>query len=358
MHNFKNTSFFGFKESSHLYKITDFDQDHDQDLLLAGSNTIHWIENISGVPAINGQTFLDQNENGQLGSLEFGIEGVQTTLEPESVAAFTGKDGIFKYYLFAGDYQLSSNAPEGWHFTTDSTYSIEIGGLENEPVLFGFFPDTVINTMDISLKSSATRCGFEVPFWLDYSNAGTFKQEGNIGLVLDSMVSLLSAEPEIEYASGDTLFWNYESLTPRSSDKIRLRLQMPGVEAIGDSIRFESFAWSADDQLLGEHQYASLIRCAYDPNDKLIEPARGIGKNYTLFKESLNYTIRFQNTGTDTAFNIIIRDTLDENLDWNTFEPLSASHDFEPLLHPKTGLVEFTLAQFGFQVAIYISKYQ
>jgi hypothetical protein len=42
--------------------------------------------------------------------------------------------------------------------------------------------------------------------------------------------------------------------------------------------------------------------------------------------DKLTYTIRFQNTGAAPAQNIYIQDTLSSNLDWSTFELLSASH--------------------------------
>ena len=91
-------------------------------------------------------------------------------------------------------------------------------------------------------------------------------------------------------------------------------------------------------------RFASVINCAYDPNDKLVYPQRnpedGFEVNYTLFDEPLLYTIRFQNTGTDTAFNIVIRDQLSTDLDWTTFEPGSASHPYEATLH-EDGLLEF-----------------
>lgn len=43
--------------------------------------------------------------------------------------------------------------------------------------------------------------------------------------------------------------------------------------------------------------------------------------------ESLVYTIRFQNTGTDTAFNIVVKDTLDDRLNGATVEIIkTATH--------------------------------
>ncbi len=45
--------------------------------------------------------------------------------------------------------------------------------------------------------------------------------------------------------------------------------------------------------------------------------------------EFLEYTIRFQNTGTDTASNVLIKDTLDDKLDWSTFRMIATSHNFQ-----------------------------
>jgi len=42
----------------------------------------------------------------------------------------------------------------------------------------------------------------------------------------------------------------------------------------------------------------------------------------------LEYLIRFQNTGTDTAFNIVIRDTISPHLNIETLRPGVASHDY------------------------------
>jgi len=44
--------------------------------------------------------------------------------------------------------------------------------------------------------------------------------------------------------------------------------------------------------------------------------------------EFLNYVIYFQNTGTDTAFRVFVRDTLSNKMDLQSFEMISASHPY------------------------------
>jgi hypothetical protein len=69
---------------------------------------------------------------------------------------------------------------------------------------------------------------------------------------------------------------------------------------------------------------ASEVRGSFDPNDKLVTP-----ENFNGLANipELDYTIRFQNTGTDTAFTVIVRDTLSNLLDINTLQLLGSSHN-------------------------------
>lgn len=67
---------------------------------------------------------------------------------------------------------------------------------------------------------------------------------------------------------------------------------------------------------------------AYDPNDKAAVPA-GYGAQHLLEANTdIDYKIRFQNTGTDTAFNVIILDTLSNHLNPYSVRPGASSHPY------------------------------
>lgn len=68
---------------------------------------------------------------------------------------------------------------------------------------------------------------------------------------------------------------------------------------------------------------------SFDPNDMLAWPVGAHEEHYIEPKTPLEYKIRFQNTGTDTAFLVVIQDTLPEWLDPSTLVVQSGSHDFE-----------------------------
>ncbi|MEM9849537.1 MAG: T9SS type A sorting domain-containing protein, partial [Bacteroidota bacterium] len=68
---------------------------------------------------------------------------------------------------------------------------------------------------------------------------------------------------------------------------------------------------------------------SYDPNDKLAIPS-GIGANHLIEEnQAIEYTIRFQNTGTDTAFTVVILDTLSSTLDSSSIQLMNSSHAYQ-----------------------------
>ncbi len=68
---------------------------------------------------------------------------------------------------------------------------------------------------------------------------------------------------------------------------------------------------------------------AYDPNDKYAYPKGVNNEKFITNTDELEYRIRFQNTGTDTAFNIFILDTISSFLDITTLIPGTSSHPYE-----------------------------
>ncbi|HMC97645.1 MAG TPA: hypothetical protein VKG92_08335, partial [Flavobacteriales bacterium] len=84
------------------------------------------------------------------------------------------------------------------------------------------------------------------------------------------------------------------------------------------------------------------VFCAVDPNDKLVTP-QGYGPQgaVDINTEWFTYTIRFQNTGTDTAFVVEVIDTLDTDLDPASMEILGASHPLSRIMIDPSRVASF-----------------
>ncbi len=301
-----------------LITITDF-TDHN----------MFWFDNLETSLKIQGRTFWDVNENGTLDNSEPGLYLQNVLLQPDEVSSWSNGGGDFVYTISPGDYQLSCQPAPNWELTTDQNIDISISN-NSETQNFGLTPSSNVPEAFVDLSSAATRCGFQVPFWINYQNTGTIYADGTITLELDDLVTFESADPEPDQINGNLLTWNFENLTPTYSERINLILQMPGVDNIGEIIEMNTNISLTDDNggliFTDNHHFESEINCAYDPNDKLVEPEFVDFENYELFGDTLHYTIRFQNTGTDTAFNVRLEDQLDPNLDWSTFGIIGSSH--------------------------------
>ncbi|MBK9018042.1 MAG: T9SS type A sorting domain-containing protein [Saprospiraceae bacterium] len=75
---------------------------------------------------------------------------------------------------------------------------------------------------------------------------------------------------------------------------------------------------------------------SYDPNDKRGYPL-GYGDEHLIEPgQMLDYHIRFQNTGTDTAFLVVVQDVIDPSLDISTLRPGASSHPYQLDIHQDT----------------------
>jgi hypothetical protein len=67
---------------------------------------------------------------------------------------------------------------------------------------------------------------------------------------------------------------------------------------------------------------------AYDPNDKSAQPEGYQSQHYIDSNTVINYKVRFQNTGTDTAFYVMIKDTLSPYLEPSSIQMGASSHAY------------------------------
>ncbi len=134
----------------------------------------------------------------------------------------------------------------------------------------------------------------------------------------------------------------FEVSLPARGQTIRLEvLQEPG-NPIG-AFRSKAVEGCASDgfydqgvvTMFASADYASFISidcqesvASFDPNDKTSQP-KGIGVDKIIYAGTqLKYRLRFQNTGTDTAFNIRVVDPLPREVDIRSIQPGSASHAY------------------------------
>jgi len=150
------------------------------------------------------------------------------------------------------------------------------------------------------------------------------------GFILLDSVQLVGGDSAVFSFSGDGRTWRLEAdqhpLHPGNSHPNAT------IELCGDTSNWTSGLVNILPMNDGDpitDIYCGLVTGSYDPNDKRGYPIGIPDSNTIMPNQQLQYSIRFQNTGTDTAFRVVVRDTLDTNL--NIFSVVSgvSSHSYE-----------------------------
>jgi len=97
----------------------------------------------------------------------------------------------------------------------------------------------------------------------------------------------------------------------------------------------------SDDAAPWLDEECRMVTGSYDPNDKSAVPEGYTEQHFVAANTDLEYLIRFQNTGTDTAFRVVIYDQISPNLDPASVRPGAASHPYTWSL-TGTGELAFT----------------
>lgn len=279
--------------------------------------------------------FYDLNSNGEFDLTDVLMQNSSITLNPGQNDYYSS-NSLQNNFVFVenGNYQmiLDTSILSNWLLTTDSfLYNINIETIaSSDTINFGLFPEIFNSDLKTYINGPPARCGELKEFDISVKNLGTTTSSGFLYLdILDNVSSFEFIDNPDTILSDGSFGWFFQDLYPGNiiSKSIKLEIPVPPDVILGDSIHISSNAFYTDtigSNFTETFNYTSEIRCSFDPNDKLVHPSRE--GNQILLGEDLFYTIRFQNTGNDSAYNIVVRDTLDAHLSLSSFRLVSSSH--------------------------------
>ena len=343
---------FGCAQGS--YAIFDIDGEGDEDVITSLGYQVMQLKlhrnQTGGSCQISGTVFVDLDQDGSQDGVDVGFPLALVVAEASTMAVLDPL-GSFALAVDTGTFAVSCVPPEPWWALTTSpaefTVQLDTPGSAMGGLNFGFHP--TLDTLSVlsSFVSSPTRCGFQIHQWVNINNQGTIAPlHGYVRWIKDSQVEFLSSIPVTDSIVGDTLYWGIDDLDLFEQHTILLEVEMPDVSSLGDTIHGELTVVTADE---GDANTAttitpweSLILCGYDPNDKQVEPV-GFGEYgaIDIGTETVTYTIRFQNTGLDTAFTVVLADPLDALIDRSSLYVLASSHPLTAVEIDPMGLLTF-----------------
>jgi len=270
------------------------------------------------VAIIEARTFFDLNKNQLRDTLEPDLDIPLEIKEPvlqnlkksnSFYQAATDQPGTYTYFQTGSPQWRFNTADDSIRVVVDSlraTYQLGI------PIVASI--DTLI--YEASLQARTPICNDTQRVTITIYNYGTTFMSGSFCLLPDTATYFEN--------STDTIFkLDYTDIFPTRSRSYTFDLVMPNETRINeliehklihtvDSFPPDTICWSAN------------LRCSFDPNDKLAFPERSAQVIYP--EEDLHYMVRFQNTGNFPAKDVVVTDTLDQNLDLSTLVVTGNSH--------------------------------
>ncbi|MEP2968369.1 T9SS type A sorting domain-containing protein, partial [Nonlabens ulvanivorans] len=293
------------------------------------------IANECELNVISGTIYYDTNGSGDYSPATDAVVPYYKVFSTHSTGTsttFSKAYGDYSNYVGTGNINTDVEDLSMFAFTPVNGFNNNFTGYGN--VASGDFEAQTTNTVqDVSIDliaTIATRPGFTAGYKLIAINKGSVPVSGTIELPYNSnLFTYQTSVPAASTVSTGMLNWSY-NLGPfeRLRIDVEFLVAQPPVLIGG-----ETEAWTATiNPIPGDANpqdnvfyYNNNIVNSYDPNDKTVFEGAEILP--TELDEYLHYRIRFQNTGNASAINVTVKDTLSDNLDWDTFEPIDMSHD-------------------------------
>jgi len=219
---------------------------------------------------------------------------------------------------------------------TPSTQSINFTGQSEiiEDTDFCVSADQIIDDLSVSILPLEDAIpGFETTYQLVVNNDGT-QTATNVQTTFaydENFQSFVSATLAPSGNSTNLLTFDLVDINPFSSEifEITMLNAVPPTLSSGEELSFTAQVTPDVNDTNPDNNTAvhdQTVVNSFDPNDKLAVQGDEIVDEDT--DRYLDYRIRFQNVGTANALNVKITDTIDNDLDWTTFQPISSSHDY------------------------------
>lgn len=288
---------------------------------------------------ISGNVFLDVNNDCIKNTGDLDISNSLLIANPGNRYAYPNALGFYTFSnLPYGTYSISSSyypsiLTPTCSTTINSTINSSSQNSNNNNLAFNSIAPSQPD-MSVYAYSNGIVPGFQCYVNYYLTNHSYFNGSGILKAQLPSsiMSNFISASPATYTISGDTIMWNYSNISYYSYNNFTVSFTVPVNTPLGSI--FSTCFWaqtSTTDFYPANNSgcYQRGVTGSFDPNDKSVSPV-GVGANGGILATETDFTylIRFQNTGNGPAVNIVVKDTLSPNLNINSFEMLSASHNY------------------------------
>ena len=292
---------------------------------------------------VSGSVFFDHDQDCVQDANDPGMPYRILTILPGGEYAITNTGGAYDHGLLYGNFTIGQPSADIQQLCpANNPAPFTLDNLNPSAVID--FADSSLTTLDLeaTLNSTPARPGFSVSYYGHVANlSGQLSGALGVTFTFDPLLTFVSATPAPSSTTAGSVTWN--GLPPSIGfDQLNFLIQLsvppnPGLIGTVLSATLDVSQPLTESTLSNNSTtFPRTITGGYDPNDKTARTSsNSSGTEYIIgTDEYIDYTIRFQNTGSDTAFTVVITDTLEASLDMGTFQQGLASHPFDVSFKP------------------------
>jgi hypothetical protein len=281
---------------------------------------------------IAGHLFADFNSNAIQDTLEPSLPNKMVIEQNSGRITFSDQNGKYSLAVLDSGSFLTYPTPLNLYSSSPATHTTYFSGIHQLDSLndFAFQPQGAYDEVAVTITPlSGFRSGFNAGFMINYNNVGTTTVIPSIVFNPDNNILYQSASVTPNQITTDSVVWVLPSISPFQTGSIIVNVKVDLGLAIGSpltsSVHIDPYN-SDVNQSNNNANWEVFTIGSFDPNDILVS-------NDTLTTSQLNsspwldYIVRFQNTGNDTAFTVKILNPIDTNkLNISTIEFVNSSH--------------------------------
>lgn len=287
---------------------------------------------------LTGKVYFDENGNGYRDSAESAFPRPVVVLDQvyEYAATSDPDSGRFTVVADTGYYDLRvAEAP--LHYTVLEG-AFGYNGYFNAAAQlvdssdFGLAPIPNQQDLRVTLTPySGLRPGLPQRYRARLENVGTTViDSGEVVITIDTAATIIGTVPPTSPGTGATRTWRFTNLAPFAVRNFDLTFSMPVTTPLGLVVSSSASAYAPGREAAPDDNFDILtqnVTSSYDPNDLAVNHTE-LTLAQLAAGERLDYLVRFENLGNDTAFIVSIVDSLPAALlQLGTLQMVSTSHN-------------------------------
>ncbi len=282
--------------------------------------------------SVTGKVFLDMDHDCNYGSAsDILVPNATLNIQPGNTNVITNDSGQFLAYLPFGSYTATQLNPYGFLQTCPATISFVLDSINSSVIID--VADSSLTTpvcdATVTANSTAARPGFEYSISLKVKNNNWLPTPSStLTLAFDNLLQFDSVGNGGQ-VNGNIITWPVPILNAFETFNTFARFDVPVGTAFGTILTSNANVSSVPcDTNLSNNTYLiqRSVTGSFDPNDKSVSPI-GAGPAHAVPPDHrLTYSIDFENTGTDTAFTVLLIDTLSQSFNLNSIRMEMSSH--------------------------------